>query len=131
WHLGNHKKEYTPIQRGFDSFFGYYNGLIDYYDYTFLVKELYGIDLQNGTEVVRDVRGQYATDLFTEKAKNIIENHDTTKPLFLYLSHLAVHSGNSYMYVQAPPELVNRFKYIKNESRRTFAGVVAALNPKV
>lgn len=27
-------KEYTPIYRGFDSFFGMYNGMIDYYDHT-------------------------------------------------------------------------------------------------
>jgi len=34
WHLGFHKKAYTPLQRGFDTFFGYYNGYQDYYDHT-------------------------------------------------------------------------------------------------
>lgn len=34
WHLGYFKKKYTPVNRGFDSFYGFYNGKIDYYDYT-------------------------------------------------------------------------------------------------
>lgn len=34
WHLGFHQKKYTPMMRGFDSFFGYYNGYQDYYDHT-------------------------------------------------------------------------------------------------
>ncbi|CAN7943622.1 unnamed protein product, partial [Ixodes hexagonus] len=33
WHLGYFKKEYTPTYRGFDSFYGYYNGYIDYYSH--------------------------------------------------------------------------------------------------
>ncbi|CAN7948021.1 unnamed protein product, partial [Ixodes hexagonus] len=31
WHLGYYKESYTPSQRGFDSFFGFYNGGVDYY----------------------------------------------------------------------------------------------------
>lgn len=31
WHLGFFKKQYLPRARGFDSFFGFYTGLEDYY----------------------------------------------------------------------------------------------------
>ncbi|XP_055938568.1 arylsulfatase B-like isoform X1 [Argiope bruennichi] len=138
WHLGYRKKEYTPAYRGFDSFFGYYNGYIDHYDYTHFThsrttfpKFFYGVDLHNATGEVKDVRGQYAADLFTEKAKNIIQNHDVSKPLFLYLAHLAVHTGNDQMPLQAPHDLVNQFGHIKNDSRRTFAGMVSGLDRSV
>jgi len=33
WHLGYHREDYLPTSRGFDSFMGYYNGFISYYDY--------------------------------------------------------------------------------------------------
>lgn len=33
WHLGFYKKELTPLQRGFDSHFGYWTGFISYYDH--------------------------------------------------------------------------------------------------
>ena len=34
WHLGYRSKNHTPTQRGFDSFLGYYNGYVGYYNYT-------------------------------------------------------------------------------------------------
>ncbi|XP_055938572.1 arylsulfatase B-like [Argiope bruennichi] len=138
WHLGCYKKEYTPSYRGFDSFFGYYTGLIDYYDYTQLAsshvsfpKYFYGIDLHDEKGEVKDVRGQYATDLFTNKAKDIIHNHNESQPLFLYLAHLAVHAGNQYMPLQAPPHLVNQFGHITDDSRKVFAGMVSGLDRSV
>ena len=66
--------------------------------------------------------GQYATDLFTDRAVRIINSHNTSRPLFLYLAHLAVHSANPYAPLQAPQEIVKEFMYIEDEKRRTFAG---------
>ncbi|GFS44384.1 arylsulfatase B [Trichonephila inaurata madagascariensis] len=94
-------------------------------------KVFFGIDLHNGTEVVKDIRGQYATDLFTEKANLIIENHNPSQPLFLYLSHLAVHTANTFMPLQAPLDLIDQFDYIKNEYRRAFAGMTASLDNSI
>jgi len=30
WHLGANKNQHTPVKRGFDSHFGYWNGFISY-----------------------------------------------------------------------------------------------------
>lgn len=69
-----------------------------------------------------DSVGQYATDLYTKEAQDIIANHNTSRPLFLYLSHLAVHTGNSNDPLQAPQEIIDQFYYIRDEKRRIYAG---------
>jgi hypothetical protein len=66
--------------------------------------------------------GHYTTDLFTEEAVRIILQHGETRPLFLYLAHLATHSANPYRPLQAPADIVNKFSYIADEQRRIFAG---------
>lgn len=66
--------------------------------------------------------GQYATDVFTDEAVDTILNHDNSKPLFLYMSHLAVHAGNDAKLLEAPQEVINQFRYISNAGRRTYAG---------
>ncbi|KAG8186130.1 hypothetical protein JTE90_022719 [Oedothorax gibbosus] len=138
WHLGYMQKEYTPIYRGFDSFFGMYNGMVDYYDYTHYIQTgipsapiFFGVDLRNGKQLITNYRGKYSTHTFTEKATNIIRNHNPSKPLFLYLAPNAAHTGNKYMPLQAPPYLVNRFDHIKNESRKVYAGMVSGLDDLV
>ena len=37
------------------------------------------------------VEGQYSTDLFTDKAQRIVESHNSSQPLFLYLAYQSVH----------------------------------------
>lgn len=44
------------------------------------------------------------------------------QPLFLYLAHQAAHAGNGYQPLQAPKEYIDRFPYILDPKRRTFAG---------
>ncbi|GIY24640.1 arylsulfatase J isoform X1, partial [Caerostris darwini] len=76
-----------------------------------------------GTTPVTNSQGRYATHVFTEAAENIINDHDLSKPLFLYLAHLAVHSGNPYQPVQAPSEDIAQFNYIDDVNRRIHAGI--------
>jgi arylsulfatase B len=127
WHLGYFQRKYTPTYRGFDSFFGYYNGLIDYYNFTY-VQPPYtpGYDLRKDIEVNYDVKpGTYATDMFTDEAIRVIKRHDETKrPLFLMLSHLAPHTGNDYDLLQAPKSEIDKFKYIDDPDRRKLAGLI-------
>jgi hypothetical protein len=66
--------------------------------------------------------GHYTTDLFSQEAVRTILQHDETRPLFLYLAHLATHSANPYRPLQAPADIVNKFSYIADEQRRIFAG---------
>ncbi|GIY80810.1 arylsulfatase B [Caerostris extrusa] len=90
WHLGYSNKEYTPTKRGFDSFFGFYNEQIDYFDYTNFDRyedlkdqHFYGIDLQKELKP-REIRGRYATDVFTEKALDIISSHNDSVVRFFF-----------------------------------------------
>lgn len=62
--------------------------------------------------------GSYATDIFTNEATKAINGHNQSQPLFLYLAHLAVHSANTYMPLQAPAEIVDLFDNIQDENRR-------------
>jgi hypothetical protein len=78
--------------------------------------------MRRGMEVHWASYGHYTTDLFTHEAVSIIQKHDKTRPLFLYLAHLATHSANPYRPLQAPAEAVREFSYIVDEQRRIFAG---------
>ncbi|PSN49058.1 hypothetical protein C0J52_10594 [Blattella germanica] len=104
WHLGFHRKEYTPTYRGFDTHYGY--------------------DMRRNMSIDWDARGKYSTDLFTDEAVNIINTHNSEKgPLFLYLAHLAPHTGNPEEPFQAPDEEIAKFAHIEDPERRMYAGM--------
>lgn len=90
-----------------------------------------GYDMRKQSNIHWDTIGQYATDLFTDKAIEMIEKHDTDEPMFLFMSHLAPHAGNEYDPLQAPAEEVEKFSYIKDENRRTYASMVSRLDLSV
>lgn len=72
------------------------------------------------------------TDLLTEAAVELIEQHNqSSKPLFLLLSHLAPHGANKDDEMQAPTEELANFEYIKNETERYYAAMVSRLDRSV
>lgn len=125
WHLGFWREELTPTMRGFDHHYGYYNGYIDYYDHTHhMLNKPYaeGVDFRRDRRRWHADNGTYATEAFTAEARRVIKQHDRSRPLFMVLSHLAVHTGNEDDPMQAPPEEVAKFSHISDPKRRTYAG---------
>ncbi|XP_036326636.1 arylsulfatase B-like [Rhagoletis pomonella] len=135
WHQGMSRKAYTPTRRGFDQHFGYLGGYVDYYAQTLdaTYKNLSrGHDFRDNLAVSREYIGTYVTDLLTEAATKVISKHDAHKqPLFLLLSQLAPHAGDEDDPLQAPPEEVEKFAYIKDAQRRTYAAMVSKLDQSV
>lgn len=126
--MGHFQRKYTPNNRGFDSFYGYYNGLIDYYNYSYVQPAsppfIPGYDFRRNSEVNYGVKlGTYATDLFTDEAISIIQAHNKSQqPLLMMVNHLAPHTGNDYELLQAPKEEIEKFKHIKDENRQVLGG---------
>eukprot|EP00118_Oscarella_pearsei_P018833 m.195823 g.195823 ORF g.195823 m.195823 type:complete len:516 (+) comp39521_c1_seq2:37-1584(+) len=132
WHLGFFEVEYTPLHRGFDTYFGLYTGKEDYFSHIDDEGKGYvGLDLRNGAELATNYTNHYNTELFTSKAVDIITAHNSSTPLFLYLAHTAVHSANPSDPLQAPQHLVDRFQNIKDPSRRIFAAMATSLDESV
>lgn len=78
--------------------------------------------MRRGLDPAWDLHGQYSTDIFTKEAVKLIENHNATRPMFLYIAHTAVHSGNPYNPLPAPEQYVAKFDFIPDHNRRRFAG---------
>jgi hypothetical protein len=95
WHLGFATSNYLPLKRGFDSFYGFYNGFVDYWT------KQYGnfLDLQNNDKIVTDTSESSSSYhngyLMQKKAEAAISDHMSNyadQPMFLYYSMQLVHS---------------------------------------
>jgi len=88
WHVGYHRKERWPLQRGFDRFYGIMDGVANY----FHPKAPFG--LWFGNERV-EAKGEnyYLTDAFTDYAIRFVKEarQQDDKPFFLYLAYTAPH----------------------------------------
>ncbi|XP_055958189.1 cytochrome P450 4F6 [Patella vulgata] len=125
WHLGFYKEKFLPTNRGFDSFYGYLTGAEDYFDH-YRCFDYCGYDLHDNDKNIFNGTGQYSTHLFTEKAIDVIRNHDQRKPLFLYLSYQAVHSP-----LQVPRSYIRQYDHFTDKNRRIYAGMVSCLDGNI
>src|SRR5690606_818458 len=84
WHLG-YKKEFNPVNQGFDEFYGYLSGNVDYHSHY----DNAGIfDWWHNQDSLREEG--YVTDLITAHAVDFIRQH-RDGPFFLYVPHEAPH----------------------------------------
>eukprot|EP01079_Euglenida_sp_SAG-EU17-18_P009674 gene9674-1741_t len=100
WHLGFSSFKHIPIGRGFNSSLGYFHHTNDY------LTEVDGVTPCQGYHKVHDLwldnapavhlMGQgYEEQIFSERAVQIIEDHDVSEPLFLYYAMHLIHFANS------------------------------------
>lgn len=119
WHLGHVRPEYLPTRRGFDHQYGHYNGALDYFTH---VRDD-GFDWHRDDRECRDEG--YSTHLLGREAVRLVEAHDRSRPLFLYVAFNAVHAPH-----QVPERYKAPYAHLE-EPRRTYAGMLAALDEAV
>ena len=87
----------TPLQRGFDRFFGMLDGVMHYFS------PWYIRDDDHRAEIAQDF---YLTDAITDRAIRMLEETaQTDQPFFMYLAHHAPHWP-----LHALPEDIERYK---------------------
>lgn len=133
WHTGQ-APGFHPLDRGFDSFFGFLGGAASYYadPAESAMQADTGADgAMNRTRfpVIRDHQiidqKGYLTDVFTDEAgKFIAANRD--KPFFLYLAYNAPHTP-----LQAPKAYTDRFADIASPHQRLYAAMVSSLDDNI
>jgi arylsulfatase A-like enzyme len=84
WHLG-YLPDFSPKTHGFETFWGFKSGYVDYYQHTDSTGQR---DLFDGEEPTR-AEG-YLTDLITQRSVRYITEH-AQKPFFLEVAYSAAH----------------------------------------
>jgi arylsulfatase A-like enzyme len=120
WHLGHADPAYWPRQRGFDHQYGPLIGEIDYF--THKVDDR--VDWYRDNEAI--VEEGYSTTLLGDDAVKLIEEHDPSVPLFLYLAFNAVHTP-----YQASQEYLDEYPDIADPSRRAYAASATAMDEQI
>nr|XP_018908136.1 PREDICTED: arylsulfatase B-like isoform X1 [Bemisia tabaci]XP_018908138.1 PREDICTED: arylsulfatase B-like isoform X1 [Bemisia tabaci] len=132
WHLGHYKRKYTPLYRGFHSHLGFWTGRHDFFDHTACENGTWGLDMRREMEPAYDLHGEYTTDVLTRRATALIQRHDPSKPMFMYMSHAAMHSGNPYNPIPVPENLAaTMFSNIPDYHRRRYAVALHLLDQSV
>ena len=120
WHLGHFQPAYLPTRRGFDHQYGHYNGALDYFTH---IRDG-GFDWHRNDQICRDEG--YTTSLIGREAVRLIEGHDRSRPLFLYVAFNAPHAP-----LQALQEHLELYSWIADKNRRPYAAMVTALDQQV
>ncbi len=125
WHLGSDEAT-CPNAHGFDQFFGFHSGCIDFYSHRYYWGEPRRVNYhdlwRNRTEVFED--GRYMTELITAEARRfLLAPRD--QPFFLYLAYNAPHYP-----MHAPRQYVERFPGLDRE-RQMYAAMLAAVDDGV
>ncbi len=125
WHLGS-TPDTVPNAHGFDYYYGFHSGCVDYYSQRFYWGEPRMVNYhdlwRNRDEIFDD--GQYLTERIAAEAVSFIEAH-RAEPFFLYCAFNAVHYP-----MHAPGKYVERFPGMERE-RHMYAAMLSAADDGV
>ncbi len=132
WHLGLAKGS-RPGDHGFDEWFGFLAGCVDYYSHIFywgMNMPGPGInpthDLWHNDRETWDYNGQYLTDLITDKAVHHIRGAaQAGRPFFTYVAYNAPHYP-----MHAPRRYMDRFAHLPWD-RQVMAAMIGAVDDGV
>ncbi|MEZ5573820.1 MAG: arylsulfatase [Halioglobus sp.] len=120
WHLGHSNTAYLPNARGFEQSYGNLTGGVGYWDHI----HGGGLDWHRNGKALREEG--YTTHLIAAEAIRLIENRDTTRPLFLYTAFNAPHLPN-----EAPTDTIDEYSSIESTNRRVHAAMVDELDQAI
>jgi arylsulfatase A-like enzyme len=130
WHLGT-VPQCQPSAHGFDRWYGFLAGCIDYYSHIFY----WAMNRGPGTDPVHDLyedgveiydNGRYFTETVTENAIRYMRDAVAAeKPFFLYVPYNAPHYP-----MHAPQKYLDRFPGLPWD-RRIMAAMIAAVDDSV
>jgi arylsulfatase A-like enzyme len=125
WHLGS-TPETVPNAHGFDYFYGFHEGCVDFYSHRYYWGEPSRANFhdlwRNREEIFED--GSYLTERIGEEAVSFLERK-RTGPFFLYTAFNAVHYP-----MHAPQKYVERFAHLGRE-RRMYAAMLSAADDAI
>ncbi len=131
WHLGAHES-LRPMKRGFDHFFGFLTGGHRFFPQEWTLADETKVKNQGAayrTKLLRDDQRveekEYLTDALSRESVDFIDKN-SDKPFFIYLAYNAPHGP-----LQATQEYLDRYDHIEENSRKTYAAMVSAVDDGV
>lgn len=128
WHLGL-SKETSPNAHGFDEFFGFKAGCVDYYSHIFYWGQAKGVNPTHDLwedEIEVWQNGRYMTELITERSVDFIARQGEQKDPFMML----VTYNAPHFPMHAPMEYMDRFAHLTWD-RQVMAAMIAAVDDGV
>jgi arylsulfatase A-like enzyme len=119
WLLGNSDKALWPTQRGFDQFYGSLGGLAEP-----VLRKDAKADWYRDDRLIRE--SGYVTELIAAEAAAIIEKQPAASPLLLVAAF-----DTPAKYWGAPRTLIDSYKEVEDDARRSYAAAVTALDAAV
>ncbi len=107
--------DYQPQNRGWDIHYGEYSGAINYFTHVSQDNGQYDWWLNGQT----NLDAGWSSDLLADKAVQLLQQRDPSKPVILYLAFNAVHGP-----VSAATNFISKYASITNTTRRTLDAAI-------